>query len=370
MALQPQQAAGQTAQVTPTPAAAPDVLAQLESNVASAIANEPEKQFSATGGEILPNPGSDEEHENNKFNKGQELAVQMERERLAHNAQIQNLTNQSAQQLGAIQQRLDDAMTQINNLSQNTPQNRQVSPQEKYQLSQEELAEIEPTQSAIEKLAAMKAEETTNAAVQQVLNAMQQQEKKYMGIIEEMKATQTLQSKTTQSNYDTVVYNTGIALGLDTTSLPQDREFQEFLTQKESPYRTTTLHDVVIAAEKSADSQATAKILKAYADHKAQQMGNNTGTPHGLSQPGIGGVPGGGNGAGMAGQQQALEQDSPEVRMQNQRALIQTERRRLNEEMALRTIDPDKYRADIQKLDQLDSQLITALYNGAGAATG
>ena len=344
-----QQPAGQA------PAAGANPLAQLEAQVAAAIANEPEKEYASTGGEIIPNPGSDQEHETNIGNAGAELAVRLERQQLAHQQQLQQINSQHSQQMGAMQNQLQQMQQTMQTVQSNIPTQRELTPAEKYQMTPEELAEIEPQLPAIQKLANQAAETQTSQAVQQVLDRMQQQESKFNETIEQMKAAQTLQGQMAQSQYDTVIYNTGLALGLDTTQLPNDVGFQQFLAQQESPYSDRTLHQVVKDAESRADAQATAKILRGYAEYRQEQTGN-TGAP----QVGLAGIPAGGGALGQQ-QQQPAQQDSPVVRMQNQRASINAERQRLNQEMALRNINPDVFRDQILKLNQLDTQLMTAL---------
>lgn len=337
-------------------------LLDLEKSVADAIANEPEKQTSATGGEILNTPDSDEAHERAVFNSGQELAAQLERQNLAYQKQ---LTEQN-QTMGAMKQQIDTLSTSLNNVQNNIPQNRELSPSERHRLTPEELAEIETIQPGVEKIAATQAETYVQQLKQDFEAKLNEQQATFNKTIEEIRAQQTLQGQVSQTQYDTAVLNTGISLGLDVNTLPSDPKFIQFLQQKESDFSDVTLFDRVQNAEKTGNAKDTAKVLHAYAQQLAAE--NNTGAPNtgGLTgNPQSAGLPGAGMPYGTP--QQTPEAESPEVRLNNQRQNVHNQRQSLNQQMSQRTISPDEYRSQIYKLDQLDAQLITAHQELMGA---
>lgn len=347
-----------TGQSTTPPA--PQQLLDLEKSVASAIANEPETQTSATGGEILNNPVDDAEHEQAVFNSGQELAARLERQNLAYQNQLaeQNKT------MGAMQQKIDTMSSSLNNVQSNIPQNRELTPGERHRLTPEELAEIETIQPGVEKIAATQAETYVQQLKQDFEAKLNEQQTSFNKTIEELRAQQTLQGQVSRTQYDTAVLNTGVSLGLDVNTLPNDPKFVQFLQQKESDFSDTTLFERVQNAEQTGNAKDTAKVLHKYAQLLAAE--NNTGTPN----AGLTGNPQGmgSPGAGMpyGGQQQAPVEESPEVRLNNQRQNVHNQRQQLNQQMSQRTISPDEYRTQIYKLDQLDAQLITAHQNLMG----
>jgi len=347
-----------TVQTTSAAVDTPANLAALEAQVAAAIANEPEPGKSPMGGDILPNSPdrTSDDHDTDVFNKGQELAAQLERAQLNHNKQLQEMSAQHNTQLGAMQNQLQQVTDTLQQVQKNTPTQTELTPQQKYALTPEEIAEMETTLPGVQKVANAAAETSAQAIISQLRQDMANQQSQFTSALEELKAAQTLQGKTSTQQYDTVIMNTGFSLGLDVASLPNDRAFQEFLSQKESPYSDRTLHQVVQEAEQTGNAKVTAQLLRTYAMSLAEKTGL-TGAPQ------LTGTPAGGGGLGgmLPGQTQGPQEESPITRMENQRASIHAQRQQLNAEMTARRMDPDDFRTQISQLDKLDRQLIDAL---------